>query len=59
MELVEVCQPLGYNEMIRELAKILAHIFCYAESIDAIRTKQLNYYEKFFELSVIDVYVKK
>ena len=59
MELVEVCLPLEYHEIIRELTKMLANIFCYAEGIDAIKRKQKNYYEMFFELSTIDVYIKK
>ena len=59
MQLIEECQVLEDNDMIAVTCQCLAAIFAYEQGNNAIKKKARKYFEKFFELSAINEYVKK
>lgn len=59
MFLIEECQEADDNDLIYVACQMLAVIFMYGCGIEAISAKPRKYFEKFFELSAINEYIKK
>ena len=59
MFLIEESQETDDNEIIYLCGGMLATIFMYGSGIDAIKKKARKYFEKFFELSTINEFIKR
>jgi hypothetical protein len=59
MFIIEDSQDLKDYELIEAVCKILHITFLYQVGVDAITKNARKYFEKFFELSSLNQYVKK
>jgi len=59
MFLIEECQECDEMDFIYVCGQMLASIFMYGVGIESIQKKARKYFEKFFELSAINEYIKK
>lgn len=59
MFLIEECQETEDFDIIYVCGGMLATIFMYGSGIDSIKKKARKYFEKFFELSSINEFIKR
>ena len=59
MELMVEGQKFENNDILAVICNILSTIFMYKVGVDAIKKRARKYFEKFFELSVLNEHVKK
>jgi hypothetical protein len=59
MQLIEECQDTDDFEIIYICCGMLSTIFMYGCGIDFLARKPRKYFEKFFELSAINEFIKR